>query len=188
MLDRLGRAAARFPLRTITVWLVLCAFCGALAAGAIGGADIFSRLTSDAFDISGEANEADGLLDESADETVTLLVHGVDPADPRLAGVSRGIADDLSRLEVEFTDPLAVELPAGVPPPPELASLFSDDGRGVLFVASSSDETDLHEATEVLQRSAAQLRDELAVTAEVGSRQLLVDSLTEISESDLARR
>ena len=71
MLDRLGRAAARHPLRTIAAWLLVCAFCAVLAAGGFGGADIFSRLTSDSFGRSGEATVADELLEESADENVT---------------------------------------------------------------------------------------------------------------------
>jgi RND superfamily putative drug exporter len=187
MLDRLGRAAARHPLRTIAVWLIVCGFCGALAAGAIGGADIFSRLTTDAFNISGEATEADDLLDASADETVTLLIHGVDPRSDRLAELTDAIAEELDPLEVDLLNPLAIPLPDGVAPPPELAALYADDGRGLLLAASSADEAALDRATGILQDAAGELRTELGATAEVGSRALLVESLTEISESDLAR-
>ncbi|MFC0680885.1 MMPL family transporter [Lysobacter korlensis] len=186
MLERLGRAAARHPLRTIAAWLLVCGFCGALVFGAFG-TDIFARLTSDAFSISGEATEADELLDDSAGDTVTLLVHGVDPASTELSGLIEGIAEELEPLAVEVANPLAVQLPPGVAAPPELAALSADDGRGMLLVASSADDADLERATEILQDGARDIRDELGVTAEVGSRQLLVDSLTEISESDLAR-
>ena len=92
MLDRLGRTAARHPLRVLAVWVLLGGFCGALALGAFG-TDIFSRLTTDAFSISGEATEADDLLDASADETVTLLIHGIDPDSARLAELTEALAD-----------------------------------------------------------------------------------------------
>jgi uncharacterized membrane protein YdfJ with MMPL/SSD domain len=186
VLDRLGRAAARHPVRVIAVWLVLCGFCGALALG-VFGTDIFSRLTTDAFGISGEASEADDLLDGSADETVTLLVHGIDPASPRLAERAAALRAELAPLDVEFLNPLSLQLPPGAEPPPEVAALFSDDGRGVLLVAASADGAELDRATGILQDGARELRDEIGVTAEVGSRALLVESLTEISESDLAR-
>ena len=186
MLERLGRAAARHPVRTIVAWLLVCGFVGALVFGAFG-TDIFGRLTSDAFSISGEASEADDLLDGSADETVTLLVHGVDAASPRLAEIVASIEAEVAPLDVELTNPLAVELPPGVEPPPELASLVADDRRGFLLVVSSGNEDDLDFATASLQVGAQLLRDDLSATAEVGSRELLVESLTEISESDLAR-
>jgi uncharacterized membrane protein YdfJ with MMPL/SSD domain len=187
VLDRLGRAAAGHPLRTLAVWVVLLGSSGALSAGAIGGADIFSRLTTDAFGISGEATEADDRLDASADETVTLLVSGVDPTTPRLVELADAIGDELEPLDVDYLNPLAVPLPPGVEPPPELAALYADDGNGVLLLTSSADEAALQRATGILHDGARQLRDELGVTAEVGSRALLVESLTEISESDLAR-
>ncbi len=119
MLERLGRVAARSPLRTIAAWLLVCGFCGALVLGAFG-TNIFDRLTSDAFSISGEASEADDLLDESADETVTLLVHGVDPATPRLAEILTGIEAEVEQLDVEVTNPLGVKVAPGVQAPPEL--------------------------------------------------------------------
>ncbi|MDQ4138739.1 MAG: MMPL family transporter, partial [Actinomycetota bacterium] len=186
VLERLGRAAARHPLRTVAAWLLACGFCGAVVFGAFG-TDVFARLTSDAFSITGEAGDADDLLDESASETVTLLVHGVDPDSARLADLGESIEAELEPLDVEVMNPLAVELPPGVQPPPELASLYADDGRGILLVVSSANEADLESATARLQVGAQQIRDDLGATAEVGSRQLLVDSLTEISESDLAR-
>ena len=180
MLERLGRAAARHPLRTIAAWLLVCGFWGALVFGAFG-TDIFARLTSDAFSISGEASEADDLLDESADETVTLLVHGVDLQSPRVAEIVASIEAEVAPLDVELMNPLAVELPTGVAPPPELAALYADDGRGFLLVASSADEADLDFATASLEVAAEDIRDDLGATAEVGSRKLLVESLTEIS-------
>jgi RND superfamily putative drug exporter len=187
VLDRLGRAAARHPLRTIAAWLLVCGFCGALASGVLGGVDIFSRLTSDTFGRSGEASAADDLLEESADETVTLLVHGVDISDPQLAKIAAGIGADLEPLDVEFTNPLGFRPQGGGEPPPGLATLFADDGRGVLLVVSSADEAALDAATGLLQTGARDVRDRLDATAEVGSRKLLVRSLTELSESDLAR-
>ena len=73
-----------------------------------------------------------------ADETVTLLVHGLDPASPRLAEILASIEAEVKPLDVELMNPLAVQLPPGVAPPPELASLYADDGRGLLLVASSA--------------------------------------------------
>ena len=79
------------------------------------------------------------MLAGTDDETTTLLVYGVDPTEPELATIIADLDERLAEVPgASLLDPLVVPpLPDGSPNP-QVASLFADDGNGVLFVASIS--------------------------------------------------
>ena len=89
---------------------------------------------------------------------------------------------------------LVPPLPDGSPNP-QVANLFAADGDGVLFVAAVSTtehEGDFGDVVDRVDSELFQTADEIReafpdATAEVGSSGLLVDSIIEISESDLQR-
>ncbi|GMA95837.1 hypothetical protein GCM10025881_26610 [Pseudolysinimonas kribbensis] len=143
--------------------------------------------------MQGEAQQGQDLLSSGSGTTgFTLLVHGVDPHSTRLAELAADLGDRLGPLpHVAYTDPLAIPaLPDGSRAP-QLAPLFSKDGRGVLLTASISE----HPSTaaklrvrHVLEQARDRIRDAFPhSTVEVGGGSLLTDSLQGTSENDLRR-
>ena len=191
LLGRIASSSARHPFRTLTAWLVILGTAITLALVGVTGEDLFDRLGGSGGSWSnGESEEADELLSGSDAESTTLLVYGVDPAD-----LSEPVADLGQRLadipDVTFANPLVLPpLPDGSPDP-RVAGLYADDGDGVLLTASVAEGSADDTATRVeeeLRHTADEIRDAFPdATAEVGSSALLVDSIIEISESDLQR-
>ena len=197
LLGRIGLASARHPFITLSVWVVALGIAAATALLGVTGEDLFDRLGSDGGSWSnGESEEADALLAGTDDETTTMLVYGLDPTEPELATIIADLDDRLSEVPgATLLDPLVVpRLPDGGPNP-QIASLFADDGDGVLFVASISTtkyvggfgET-VDRVDNELDQTADEIRDAFPGSiAEVGSSALLVDSIVALSESDLQR-
>jgi uncharacterized membrane protein YdfJ with MMPL/SSD domain len=195
LLGRLASSSARHPFRTLTAWVLILGTAIALAIVGVTGEDLFDRLGSDGGSWSnGESSDADELLTGEDAESTTLLVYGIDPADTDLAEIVADLGERLADIpDVSLTSPLAVPpLPDGSPDP-RVAGLLADDGDGVLIIASvSTDTPDMGTAmdgvVEELRATAADIRDDFpASVAEVGSSDLLVHSIIEISESDLQR-
>lgn len=192
---RVAQASAKHPLLTLGAWGVLIAGAVAFAIGGVGGEGLFDRLGSQWSWGSTESTDADDLLAGGDDRRTTLLVHGVDPADPQVAAVTADLASDLAgEADVTVVDPLSVQLPPGAKLPPELATLFADDDRGFLLpvtVAAHDGEVDRQAVDAVegrLEQAADEIRElEPDAVAEVGSNARLVNSIIEISESDLQR-
>ncbi|QEO10775.1 MMPL family transporter [Protaetiibacter larvae] len=192
---RLARAAARHPAITIAVWAAIIGGIVTVALAGVGGQGLFSRLDSGWTWAEGESTHADELLSGGDDQSSTLLVHGVDTADPELTGLTAALAAELAELpEVTVVDPLALpRLPDGTPPP-QAARLFADDGDGFLLPATvaavdgSVDDTTVDEVDARLTDAAERIRDRFpGAVAEVGSTALLVDSIVSLSENDLQR-
>jgi len=194
MPGRLARTAARHPVLTLAVWVLAVAAAAAIALGGVLGQSLFDRLDSQWAWGSVESSDADALLSGGDDETSTLLVHGVDPGDARIASVTARLPDELAVDDVTILDPLALpRLPDGSPLP-EAAALFSDDGRGFLLTATvhahdgEVDDARIDRVDAALARAADDIRALVPdAVAEVGSSALLVDSVMTLSESDLAR-
>ena len=191
----IARASARHPIVTIVAWAALIAGVVALAIGGVAGDDLFDRLTSQWSWGSTESTEADELLAGGDDKRSTLLVHGVDPADPEVAAITAELSSDLaSDPDVTVVDPLAVPLPPDGSIPPQLAPLFADDGRGFLLAATVAahdgvvDSGTVQEVDARLEQAADDIRAlHPDAVAEVGSNAKLVNSIIAISESDLQR-
>jgi uncharacterized membrane protein YdfJ with MMPL/SSD domain len=197
-LGRVASASARHPFRTLAAWVVIVGTAIALAVVGVTGEDLFDRLGSDGGSWSnGESQEADDLLTGNGAETTTLLLYGLDPYDPEVAFIVAGLGDRLADIPgVSLANPLLVPpLPDGSPDP-RVASLFADDGEGVLIVASASASdvggstlgATLDRVVEELRDTATEVREAFPdAIAEVGSSDLLVDSIIATSESDLQR-
>jgi len=197
MPGRLARSAARHPVLTLGAWVVAVVAIVVVALGGVLGDDLFDRLDSQWAWGDVESSDADELLaGDDSGATSTLLVHGVDLDDPRLAELTAELAGELAGDDVTVLDPLALPRMPDGSPIPDAAALFADDGRGFLLTATvhaagDGDEVDdaLVDAVDARLAEAADGIRELVpdAVAEVGSSALLVDSVMTLSESDLAR-
>lgn len=196
-LGRIGLAAARHPFVTLTAWVAVLGVAVVTALLGVTGEDLFDRLGSDGGSwTNGESEEADLLLAGTQEESTTLLVYGLDPTDPELATIIADLGDRLSEEPgVTLVNPVLVPpLPDGSPNP-QVANLFAADGEGVLFLAAVSTtehEGDFGDVVDRVDAELFQTADEIRdafpdAVAEVGSSGLLVDSIIQISESDLQR-
>lgn len=198
LLARVGGLAARHPVVTVVVWALLLATALATAVGGVTGQTLFERLQGDAPSVDGESAHADDLLrgDAGERESITLLVHGVDPADPEAAGPAVELAERLDDLDrTTLVAPFGVPpLPSG-DPDPRVARLLADDGDGFLITVTVEGEADadpdpatVDAAHDELDRTADEYREEFPdATVEVGGTRLLIDSILEVSENDLRR-
>ncbi len=183
-LATIARASGAHPWLALLAWALLVAVAIATALSGLTGETLFDRLKSSAPTANSESSRADDILaggDDGADP-ITLLVHGAGLDDPAVVAAATALGDRFSADE--FVDPLSIPtLPDGSYPAAAEA-LFSDDEKGVLFVVRSDDE----KALDVLLEQREELRSELPdAVVEVGSGDLLVDSIVSISQSDLER-
>ncbi|QDZ14611.1 MMPL family transporter [Humibacter ginsenosidimutans] len=193
-IGRLGTACARHPWLTIAVWAAVVVAAAATALAGIGGQNLFDRLSGSVPSVHGESSEgADRLASGASTKSVTLLVHGVDPSDPELVSRTTALARQLAALpHTTVADPLAV--PGGIHNP-AVAPLVAKDGDGILVTATvtgvnghSASQATLDRAQHDMDAAATDLRAAHShATVEVGSTQLLTDSLQSISENDLRR-
>lgn len=192
-IGRLGAWAARHPWITIGCWLVVVGIAGATALAGVGGQNLFDRLGGSVPSVHGESSAGADRLGATTGKSITLLVHGVDPADAELTSRTTELASDLSKLpNTTVADPLAV--PGGIRNP-LVAPLVAKDGNGILVTAtvageggSSASQATLKQAQRELDDAAHDLRTaHPGATIEVGSTQLLTESLMSISENDLRR-
>jgi RND superfamily putative drug exporter len=165
----------------------------ATAVAGVAGESLFDRLKSDAPSAAGDASRADDLLAGDAEKrtSLTLLVHGIGPADGDAVRAVTELAERIDELPHS-----SLVSPVGLPQaPPPLASLVADDGDGFLVAVTiegadggEPDRDDVDRAVDHLRAAAADLRvDHPDATLEVGGGSLLVDSIVELSESDLQR-
>lgn len=181
-LARLAVACARRPWIALTAWALLVGIAIATAFFGVTGQGLFERLQGEAPSTVAESTDADNLLAGDGEDmaTVTLLVHGLDPED--LGPAIAALEDDVATVDgATLINPLIA------PEVPEFATLLSDDGEGVLLpVTVGVDDEDA--VVEVLTEARDELRADFPeATIEVGSGDLLVDSIVGISQSDLGR-
>lgn len=198
----LGRVAAFFGKRPwvgLIAWALIVGAAVATAISGVTGETLFDRLVSGAPTATSESSRADDILtgndNSTSTESTTLLVHGVDLDEPAVAAIGPDLVDQLADDSVSILDPLAVPLGPDGSRLPAVAPLFSEDGRGVLYVVrvSSSDGEELDpKKVDAVVETLTETRDSLRVefpdaTVEVGSTRLLVESIVAISERDLQR-
>ncbi|GAA1001019.1 MMPL family transporter [Subtercola frigoramans] len=194
---RLGAASARRPWIAMTVWILLLGIALAAALGATGNQTLFQLLVTGAPAAEGESSRATAIL-EGGDprDQLSLTVHGVSPTDAQAIRLSTGISSTLAGLpDITVVNPLVVPPLADGSANPAALPLLADDGNGFLLTATISgvdghapDKAVLSTVEAALNAGAIQYRAAFpGATAEVGGSPLLVESLTSISESDLAR-
>lgn len=193
---RLAVASARRPWITLVAWALLVGLAVGTALVGITGESLFARLVSGA-PVASTSESA--LADEQvrSDEegagrvTTTFLVHGIDleasealEIGPRLVDAVAGIDD------AQVMDPLAVPtLPDGSRVP-QVATLFSADETGALWLVSipEGDDVAFDDLDAALLEVRDELRDELGdATVELNNTRMLIDSIVGVSENDLAR-
>lgn len=183
-LGRIAGTAGNHPWLALLAWALLIGVSVTTALSGITGESLFDKLATWEPVTNNESGRADKMLagGEDGADPVTLLVHGVDLDDPAIIAVGATLSEKYSADE--FVDPLSIPLGPDGERLPAVASLFSDDDRGVLFpVRADGDET-----VATLTDLRDDLRDEFPdATVEVGSGDLLVDSIVSITQSDLAR-
>ncbi len=198
MLARIGGVAARQPLLTLAAWALLLAAALATSVGGATGETLFDRLRGDPPSVDAESSRADDLLRGDAGEraSLTLLVHGVDPAAPDAAAPATDLAERLAAF-----DDVTLVAPFGVPtlpdgdPDPRVARLLADDGDGFLLSVvvegagdAAPDPATVDAALDELDAAAAAYRQAFPhATVEVGGARLTIDSILEVSENDLRR-
>lgn len=183
-LARIARASGKRPWLALLAWVLLLGASVATAVVGVTGEGIFDRLattTPVTFDESGRADELIAGGEDGADP-VTLLVHGVDLDNAAVVAAGERLSDTFG--SDEFVNPLSIPTMPDGSRVEELQPLFSSDGKGVLFV--------VYAEREKAEAALTELRDDLRIelpeaTVEVGSGDLLVDSIVSISQSDLAR-
>ncbi|WP_395639776.1 MMPL family transporter [Pseudolysinimonas sp.] len=189
-LARLSGASARHPFRTLAAWAVVLGTAIAVALVGVTGEDLFDRLGSDGGSWSnGESAEADDLLAGTDAESATLLVHGLDVADPVFGAIVEDLGERIAEIpDATLGNPLALPLLPDGGRDPRVAGLFAEDGDGVLLVAEVPAGGDIDGVIHELREAADDIRDASpAAIAEVGSSDLLVESIIATSESDLQR-
>jgi len=198
----LGRVAAFFggrPWVGLVAWALIVGTAVATAIVGVTGETLFERLVSGAPTATSESSRADDILtgndDSTSTESTTLLVHGVDLDEPGILAVGPDLGAQLTDDSVSILDPLSVPLGPDGSRLPAVAPLFSEDGRGVLYVVRVSstggeelDPQKVDAVVETLTETRDSLRAEFPdATVEVGSTRLLVESIVAISERDLQR-
>ncbi|WNB87368.1 MMPL family transporter [Cellulomonas sp. ATA003] len=195
MFETLGRGIARRPLISVVVWVVLTVLGFALALVGVQGENLFERLSSGEPSVPGsESQRANDLIRESSGTgaSLTLLLDGVDPADPALAAALAPAHEDLAAIDgvAAVIDPLV--LPQGAANP-AAAPLIAVDGDGFLVVVDLDPELDAAAEATALERVAERLgtvTDDVAdvapgVTGVVGGESLIVEAITDQVEEDL---
>jgi RND superfamily putative drug exporter len=192
---RVGRAVAHHPRLTVVAWLVLAVLGYGLAVLGVHGENLFDRLSTGAPSVPG-SQSAQGLaiLDE-ADESgpsLTLVLQGVDPANPEVATGLAAVRTDLAEIDgvLSVIDPLA--LPDGAANP-AAAPLVAQDGDGFLVVVELAPDLAGDEEQAALDQVADRLHDVPAdlqaaapdATGVVGGTTLIVEAITDQVETDL---
>ena len=183
-LARIAGTAGAHPWLALLAWAIILGVAISTAVLGLTGATIFDRLATTAPVESTESGLADQLISgtEDGSDPTTLLVHGADLDDPALAATAEVLASRFS--DEEFVDPLVLAQLPDDSLPAAAAPLFSDDGQGVLFVVTSTAD----DVVDILMEQRDELREKLPdATVEVGSGDLLVDSIVSITQHDLER-
>lgn len=193
---RVAVASARRPWITLVAWAVLVGLAVGTALVGLTGETLFARLVSGA-PVASTSESA--LADEQvrSDEegagrvTTTFLVHGIDLESSEALDIGPRLVDAVADLDdAQVVDPLAVPtLPDGSRVP-QVATLFSADGTGALWLVSipEGDDVAFDELDAALLDVRDELREEFAdATVELNNTRMLIDSIVGVSENDLAR-
>jgi RND superfamily putative drug exporter len=192
VLRGLGRTIARRPRWFAFTWTALIAAGFATATLGVTGESLFDRLSAGAPEVPSESLTGQDLLAATSDAgpTLTLLLDGVDPADPAVAAAVTRARDDLTgTLGVRsVTDPYA--WPQG-PADPRAAALLATDGRGLLVTVETEPGLPQPRA-DALRNQVTDRLEQVAdglpgATATVGGIGPLVDAITGQIGPDLAR-
>jgi len=195
VLQGLGRGIARHPGLIVLAWLIITVASFAAATGAFGDG-LFARLHTGQLTVPGESDEGLAILTENSTtgQSLTLMVHGLDPADPGLVEPVGQAHQDLLAIDGVATVVEPITAPGGTQNP-QVAQLVAKDGDG--FLVSVTLEPDLAKAQQDAALDEVQTRltalgdqiesDYPGSTAQVGGGSLLLDAITGQVEKDLVK-
>lgn len=195
MLHALGRAVARHPGWIVLAWVLITFASFAAATGAVGDG-LFARLNTGQLTVPGESDDGQKILTDnsSTGQSMSLLMHGLDPADPGLVEPVGQAHADLAAIPGVASVAEPITVPGGVDNP-QAAQLVAKDGNG--FLVSVTLEPDLakapeNQALDDVQARLTALGTELTAqypgsTAQVGGGSLLLDAVTGQVEKDLVK-
>jgi uncharacterized membrane protein YdfJ with MMPL/SSD domain len=148
MFYRFGAWSATHPVRVLVSWAVIALASILFALLGVTGQGLFERLDSGVPEVHGEASVVDELLEAETgddDTALTLLVHGVNPLDSRLADTLDSMPEQIGAVAranpdatVELSDPRAglAALEAGATLPAEAKTgvdiATAQDHNGIL--------------------------------------------------------
>ncbi|MEU4363030.1 MMPL family transporter [Promicromonospora sp. NPDC023987] len=143
LFDALGRTVARRPLTTVAVWFVLAATGFLAAATGLGGSSLLDRVEVSAPSAPGsDSAVADAVLGEVAPGggAVSLVVRGVEPADPAVASTMGSLSGRLAELDGVATvvNPYVLD---GGPANPAARDLVAEGGDGFVTYVLLEDAT-----------------------------------------------
>lgn len=195
MFEALGRSLARRPRRALALWLVVTLLGVAVALVGVTGENLFERLESGDTPVAGsQSTEGNEILatQDTTGESVTMIVSGVDLADPGLATTMAGVNASVSEVTgvASVIDPFI--LPDGLQSP-AAAPLLTQGGDGFIVVtelaASLTEDESAGVMDEVVEALRAAGGTIAAVQPEaetlVGSTSLIVDAITDQVQQDL---
>jgi len=179
----------------VVAWLIVTVASFGAATGAFGEG-LFARLNTGQLTVPSESDDGLAILVEntSTGPSLTLIVSGVDPADPGLVEPVGQAREDLLAIPGVASVAEPITAPGG-PDNPQVAQLVAKDGDGFLVVVTL--EPDLPGAEEdaaldAVQQRLTELGTELAgqfpgATARVGGSSLLITAITGQVEKDLVK-
>ncbi len=195
MFEALGRSLARRPRRALALWLVVTLLGVAVALVGVTGENLFERLESGDTPVAGsQSTEGNEILatQDTTGESVTMIVSGVDLADPGLATTMAGVNATVSEVTgvASVIDPFI--LPDGLQSP-AAAPLLAKGGDGFIVVTELAASLTEDEAAEVMDDVVAALRTAggtlTAAQPEaetlIGSTSLIVEAITDQVQQDL---
>ena len=184
----MGGLVGRHPWVTLTVWLLLAVGAFSLSSGLLGTHSLFDRLTSGEPTVSGDAQRAGDLLDDTSDSgpSLTALLEEVDPTDADLADLVADARADLVAMDgvQAVVDPFA--FPAE---DPRRATYTSTDGDAVAVITLLEEGAPAGTAEPAVQRLRELVEEVEAemqgAAGEVGGEEQLLEAITGQVEEDL---
>lgn len=200
MFERLGRSVTHRPRFVVLGWIILAALAAALAMTPILGDPLFKKLETGEPGVPGSQSlQVSDLLRSSAGgSTTTLLVDGVDLADPAALASLNSVLDP-ARAELTGTDGVsAVVDPLVVADPsldPRLAALVSTDADAFVMRVTldgslegdAADEADSAVEATLLTLGEELLEQDLATQTTVSSNGIIIRAVNHQMEQDLIR-
>ena len=193
-LARWGAFAARHPWRIVVAWILITVAAFAVAVAGVGGGSLFSRLTSGAPVVDGEARDGTDILRSASPtgQSLLLQVQGVDLSAPEVAQAARQNAERVEQIPgvAQVVSPFVV--PGGPGSAPALAYVGggSLDSGGFLTVVTfdrdlSSPERDAtaSQVEAAFDEISSDLPD--GATASVGGEGPLTEDILDQVEFDL---
>ncbi|MGO1562816.1 MAG: MMPL family transporter, partial [Actinomycetaceae bacterium] len=195
MFTALGRLVTAAPRIVVACWIVVVAAVGVLAMTPVGGDGLFDRVVGGSEPVvpgSDSTRAAEAISEHSTEaDTVTMVVTGIDLADPAVGAAVVEVLGPLTAELSEIDGVTGAASPAAFPggvDDPQAAPFVAAGGDGVAVVATIGTEAPMpsvHDAVERAMRDVDLTALGDGVDSHVMSLQLVTDAINEQIEKDL---